>query len=59
MGFNVRGSYSDWINITSGVPQGSVLISSTISTFADDTKQYHIVKSLPAQLALQQYYGLG
>jgi len=30
------------------------MVSSTMSTFADDTKLYHIVKSLQDQLALQQ-----
>jgi len=57
---------SDWINITSGVPQGSVLgplsfiifvndipdvVSSIMSTFADDTRLYCIVKSLQDELA--------
>jgi len=57
------------LNITSGVSRGSVLgpllfiifvndlpdvVSSTMSTFVDDTKLYYIVKSLQDQLALQR-----
>jgi len=53
---NVRGSYSNWTNTTSGVPQGSVLgpilflvfvndlpevVSSMLYMFSDDTKLYH------------------
>ena len=54
------GSQSDWINISSGVPQGSVLgpflfivyindlpdvVSSELYMFADDTKFYHTITS--------------
>ena len=56
----VRGSFSDWVNITSGVPQGSVLgptlfiifvndmpdvIKSMLLMFADDTKLYRTITS--------------
>ena len=56
----VRGSSSDWVNVTSGVPQGSVLgptlfitfvndipnvINSILLMFADDTKLYRTIDS--------------
>ena len=56
----LNGAYSDWAEVTSGVPQGSVLgpllflvyvndmdqgINSRISKFADDTKIFHEVGS--------------
>ena len=57
---HLRGSQSDWIDITSGVPQGSVLgpflfvayvndlpdsVSSKLYMFADDTKLYRTITS--------------
>jgi len=66
---NIRGSYSEWINITSGVPQGSVLgpilfiifindlpdvVLSILSLFADDTKLYRPIRSFNDHLILQQ-----
>ena len=57
---HLRGSKSDWINIFSGVPQGSVLgpflfivyvndmpnvVSSDLYMFADDTKLYRTITS--------------
>ena len=56
----VRGSSSDWVNVTSGVPQGSMLgptlfiifvndmpnvINSMLLMFADDTKLYRTINS--------------
>ena len=56
----VRGCFSDWMDIFSGVPQGSVLgpilflayvndlpdsVLSTLYTFADNTRLYHAIKS--------------
>ena len=56
----VRGSYSSWCNVTSGVPQGSVLgpilfiiyvndlpevVQSKLWMFADDTKIYYTISS--------------
>ena len=55
----LNGSSSQWIDVTSGVPQGSVLgpllfllyvngitdgIQSTLEMFADDSKLYRIIK---------------
>ena len=55
---NVNGSCSDWSNVISGVPQGSVLgpllfivyvndlpeaVPSNIAIFADDTKLYRSI----------------
>ena len=57
----VRGEYSEWVNVISGVPQGSVLgpilfliyvddiperINCSIKMFADDTKLFRTVKSI-------------
>ena len=65
----LRGSQSDWVNISSGVPQGSVLgpflfivyvndlpdvVSSELYMFADDTKLYHTITSKSDCDILQQ-----
>ena len=59
MRVNVQGSFSEWTNVTSGVPQGSVLgpllfvlyvndipdiIKSEVRIFADDTKVWRRIK---------------
>ena len=64
----VNGSQSDWVNVQSGVPQGSVLgpllfilyvndvpdlIESNLKMFADDTKIYSVIKSFHDSLKLQ------
>ena len=56
----LNGSCSKWVNVTSGVPQGSVLgpllfilyvngitdgLKSTLEMFADDSKLYRIIKT--------------
>ena len=65
---SVHGSYSDWTNVLSGVPQGSVLgptlfiiyvndlpgnILSLLGLFADDTKIYRPI-FLPADIDMLQ-----
>ena len=65
---SVHGSYSDWTNVLSGVPQGSVLgptlfiiyvndlpgnILSSLGLFADDTKIYCPI-FLPADIDMLQ-----
>ena len=57
----VRGEYSEWVDVISGVPQGSVLgpilfliyvndipetVNCSIKTFADDTKLFRTVKTI-------------
>ena len=64
----VRGSYSSWCNVTSGVPQGSVLgpilfiiyvndlpevVQSKLWMFADDTKIYRTISSNEDSILLQ------
>lgn len=64
----IRGSYSDWSPVTSGVPQGSILgpvmfliygndipdiITSTAKLFADDTKIYRQINNVEDSIALQ------
>ena len=66
---SIRGSLSDWVNITSGVPQSSVLgpilfiifvndmpdvINSMLLMFADDTKLYRTISSPIDHDILQQ-----
>ena len=66
---HLRGSKSDWINIISGVPQGSVLgpflfivyvndmpnvVSSDLYMFVDDTKLYRTITSESDCNILQQ-----
>ena len=58
----VRSEYSEWFDIISGVPQGSVLgpilflidvndipetVNSNVKMFADDTKIYRTLKNKP------------
>ena len=65
----IRGSFSEWVNITSGVPQGSVLgpilfiifvndmpdvVNSMLLMFADNTKLYRTIISVHDNDALQQ-----
>ena len=62
----VNGSLSDWVDVTSGVPQGSVLgpllfsmfvcdipekLNCFISMFADDTKVYEVINKLDGELS--------
>ena len=64
----IRGSYSDWSPVISGVPQGSILgpvmfliymndipdiITSTAKLFADDTKIYRQINNVEDSIALQ------
>ena len=65
----VRGSYSEWIDVINGVPQGSVLgpllflifvqdlpnwVKNSIKMFADDTKIWTKIASLEDADSLQQ-----
>lgn len=64
----VNGTLSDWSDVLSGIPQGSVLgpilfvvyindmpevIDSYINLFADDSKSFHIIKDINDTLELQ------
>ena len=64
----VNGSHSSWVDVRSGVPQGSVLgplffilyvnnipslIENSCKMFADDTKIYSVIKSFDDSLRLQ------
>ena len=65
----VNGQGSRWHEVTSGIPQGSVLgpllfiiyindlpdnLSSTVYLFADDTKIFNVIKSKEDQISLQK-----
>ena len=69
MRVGVRGAYSNWIQVLSGVPQGSVLgpllfllfvndlpnwIVSSLKMFADDTKMWRSLKTEKDRVSLQQ-----
>ena len=58
----MRGSYSSWTQVKSGVPHGTILgpilfimyvndistgVSSTVKLYADDTKLYREIESIP------------
>ena len=64
----IRGTYSSWSQVTSGVPQGTILgptlfliyvndipnvVTSTIKLFADDTKIYRELNNVDDTFALQ------
>ena len=57
----VRDSYSNWCNVTSYVPQGSVfcllfiaeVVQSNLWMFADDTKIYYTISSSEGSILLQ------
>ena len=62
----IRGTYSNWSPVTSGVPQGTILgpplfllnvndisnaVTSSIKMFADDTKIYRVINNAEDTLA--------
>jgi len=65
MRVKVRGDHSDWISVTSGVPQGSVLgplvfvndipewIRTSVEMFVDDTKLWTRISTLEDSQVLQ------
>ena len=65
----INAKPSDWVPVTSGIPQGSVLgpvliliyvndlpdiVSSTVKLFADDTKIYRPIRNIQNQKIIQQ-----
>ena len=65
----LRGSYSSWTQVKSGVPQGTILgpilfityvndiptgVSSTVKLYADNTKLYREIESIPDDTDMHQ-----
>ena len=63
----IRGSYSEWSPVISGVPQGSILgpndipniITPTTKLFADDTKIYKQINKMEDSKALIYRFSQG
>ena len=70
---HVNGAHSEWANVTSGIPQGSVLgpilfvlyindlpstINSNVYMFADDTKIFNNIKSPEDRVVLQKDFDI-
>jgi len=70
MRVGIRGSFSDWIEVLSGVPQRSVLgpllfllfvsdlphwIKNSIRMFADDVKIWNVIRTDAGSHSLQEH----